>query len=58
MQGGCIDVYKRQVHIGHSVYMKERYANITLLLETIKYGEYQYQVYRDLKVIVIFSEFR
>ena len=37
--------------IAHSVYLKESYDNMELLLEAIKYSEYQWILCGDLKVI-------
>ena len=37
--------------ISHSVHLKESYDNMELLLEAIKYSEYQWSLCGDLKVI-------
>ena len=39
------------IPIAHSVHLKESYDNMELLLEAIKYSEYQWSQCRDLKVI-------
>ena len=39
------------IPIAHSVHLKESYDNMELLLEAIKYSEYQWILCRDLKVI-------
>ncbi len=39
------------IPIAHSVHLKESYDNIELLLEAIKYSEYQWSLCGDLKVI-------
>ena len=41
---GCIP-------IGHSVTMKEAYGNIKLILERLKYGDYQWLICVDLKMV-------
>ena len=39
------------IPIVHSVHLKESYDNMELLLEAIKYNEYQWSLCGDLKVI-------
>ena len=39
------------IPIAHSVHLKESYDNMELLLEAIKYSEYQWSLSGDLKVI-------
>ena len=39
------------IPIAHSVHLKESYDNMELLLEAIKYSEYQWSLCGDLKVI-------
>ena len=39
------------IPIAHSVHLKESYDNMKLLLEAIKYSEYQWSLCGDLKVI-------
>ena len=39
------------IPIAHSVHLKESYDNVELLLEAIKYSEYQWSLCGDLKVI-------
>jgi hypothetical protein len=41
------------VPIGHAVHMKETYSNLKLLLETIQYERYKWQICGDLKVVAI-----
>ena len=45
---GCIP-------IGHSVTMKEEYGNIKLILERLKYGDYQWLICVDLKIVNFLS---
>ena len=42
------------IPIVHSVHLKESYDNVELLLEAIKYSEYQWSLCGDLKVIGLF----
>ena len=39
------------VPIGHSVYLKERYENLALILDKVKYADHGWTVCGDLKVI-------
>ena len=41
------------IPIAHLVHLKESYDNMELLLEAIKYSEYQWSLCRDLKVICL-----
>jgi hypothetical protein len=41
------------IPIGHAVHMKESYANMTVLLDSIKYAEHKWKICGDLKVIAI-----
>ena len=39
------------IPVAHSVHLKETYASMQLLLTSLNYGEYQWQICGDLKVI-------
>lgn len=41
------------IPVGHAVHMKETYANMTALLDSIKYHEHKWKICGDLKVIAI-----
>jgi hypothetical protein len=42
------------IPIGYVVHMKESYENMKLLLEAIKYRDFQWQICDDLKVISLY----
>ena len=44
------------IPVGHAVHMKETYANMTALLDSIKYAEHKWKIRFDLKVIVVLLE--
>ena len=44
---------KPSVPAAHSVYLKESYKSIEILLNAIKYSDYKWKIYGDLKVIGI-----
>ncbi|GFX32431.1 uncharacterized protein TNCV_2173511 [Trichonephila clavipes] len=41
------------IPIGHSIHMKETYANVKLLLELLKYEDRKWQICGDFKVIAL-----
>ena len=43
----------RSIPVGHAVHMKETYANMTALLESIKYAEHKWKICGDLKIIAV-----
>ena len=51
----CVLLHNRNIYgcipIGHSVTIKEEYGNIKLILERLKYGDYQWLICVDLKMV-------
>ena len=41
------------IPVGHADHMKETYANMTALLDSLKYHEHKWKICGDLKVIAI-----
>ena len=41
------------IPVGHAVHMKETYANMTALLDSLKYHEHKWKICGDLKDIAI-----
>ncbi|GFT28635.1 uncharacterized protein TNCV_4832171 [Trichonephila clavipes] len=44
------------IPIGHSVHVKETYANVKLLLKLIKYEDHKWHICGDLKVIALLMD--
>ena len=51
----CVLLHNHNIYgcipIGHSVTMKEEHGNIKLILERLKYGDYQWLICVDLKIV-------
>ena len=51
----CVLLHNRNIYgcipIGHSVTMKDEYGNIKLILEQLKYGDHQWLICGDLKML-------
>jgi len=44
------------IPVGHSVHNKESYENMKILMETINYDKFKWQICGDLKVITLLLE--